>query len=52
MPGFEEALLLHSAGTGMDVALDYDLHVTGGTLKKTRMLEGAFNIAVGATQNG
>ena len=47
-----EGLLLNSAGAGKDVSLVYDLHITGGGLEKTRMLEGAFIISAGATQNG
>lgn len=49
-----EALLLNTTPSshGKDVKLVYDLHITGGGLEKTRMLEGAFIIMAGATQNG
>lgn len=45
-----EDLLLGAAGPGEDVALVYDLHITGGGLAKTRWVEGAFTIRAGATQ--
>ncbi|WP_309091715.1 hypothetical protein [Phenylobacterium sp.] len=47
-----EGLLLNAAGAGKDVILYYDLHITGGGLEKTRMMEGKFTIKPGATQNG
>lgn len=45
-----EDLLLSAAGPGKDVALVYDLHITGGGLPKTRWVEGSFTIRAGATQ--
>ncbi|SFS42138.1 hypothetical protein [Brevundimonas viscosa] len=47
-----EGLLLNAAGAGKDVTLYYDLHITGGGLEKTRMMEGKFIIKPGVTQNG
>lgn len=47
-----EGLLLNAAGAGKDVPLYYDLHITGGGLEKTRMMEGRFTIKPGVTQNG
>lgn len=35
---------------GSDVTVYYDLHVTGGGLPKTRLVEGTFTIAAGVTQ--
>lgn len=35
---------------GSDLALVYDLHLTGTDLPKSRWLEGAFTITAGATQ--
>lgn len=45
-----ESLLLSAAGAGKDVAVVWDLHITGGGLPKTRWLEGDFIIRAGATQ--
>jgi hypothetical protein len=47
-----EGLLLNASGAGKPVILAYDLHITGGGLEKTRMMEGSFTIQPGATQNG
>lgn len=47
-----EGLLLNASAPGKSVALAYDLHITGGGLEKTRMMEGTFIIKPGATQNG
>lgn len=47
-----EALLLNAGKPGDDIALVYDLHITGGGFPKSRWLEGALIIRAGATQNG
>ena len=36
----------------VDLLDSYGLHITGGGLEKTRMMEGSFTIKPGATQNG
>lgn len=46
-----EAILLNQGKAGSDVALVYDLHLTGGGLPKSRVFEGPFTIRAGATQN-
>lgn len=45
-----EALLLNAGKPGDDIALVYDLHITGGGFPKTRWLEGSLIIRAGATQ--
>lgn len=45
-----ESLLLNAGKPGDDIALVYDLHITGGGLMKTRWIEGSLIIRAGATQ--
>jgi hypothetical protein len=48
----EGALAYPASGVkaGSDVVVYHDLHVTGGVLPKTRLIEGTFTIAAGVTQ--
>lgn len=45
-----EAILLNSGKAGAPIGLVWDIHITGGGLPKTRVLEGSFTIKPGATQ--
>lgn len=45
-----EDLLLNAGKPGDDIALVYDIHITGGGFIKTRWLEGSLIIRAGATQ--
>lgn len=45
-----EPLLLNAGKAGSDVEVPYAMHVTGGGLPKTRILDSTFTIRAGANQ--
>lgn len=45
-----ESILLNAGKVGADVALAYDIHITGGGFAKTRWYEGTLTVRGGATQ--